>query len=160
MQTFDQNGLSISTTKAGLTAGTTTTYTTANTVQFCIFGKAYSKAAVTNGATPVLDGTTAAAFKTVSANQGSVYLFAFDKTGALVVSQGDVKALDTSGAFVDAPQFPELPDTAAPFGYLVAKAGSTAVGTWTFGTNNLSSVTGLTYTFVDVMSIPYRPQIL
>ena len=40
------------TTKAGLTAGTTTTYSTTATVQFCIRGKSYSKTAVANGATP------------------------------------------------------------------------------------------------------------
>jgi hypothetical protein len=39
------------------------------------------------------------------------------------------------------------------------KAGSTLSGTWTFGTNNLSGVTGMTYTFVSVSTLPDRPQV-
>jgi hypothetical protein len=50
-----------------------------------------------------------------------------------------------------APQMPGDPRHLCPIGYIVLKAGSTLVGTWTFGTNNLSGVTGMTYTFVDLM---------
>jgi hypothetical protein len=145
--------------KAVLAAGTTTTYSTTGTTQYCIKGKAYSKAAVTNGATPTTDHTTGAAFLPVSANQGSVYVFSYDAAGTVRVSQGQVLALDSAGLFVLSPQFPAIPDTDCPFGYLIIKAGSTASGTWTFGTNNLSSVTGITYTFVDINMLPDRPQV-
>jgi hypothetical protein len=46
-----------------------------------------------------------------------------------------------------------------PIGYIVLKAGSTLSGTFTFGSSNLSGVTGMTYTFVDVIGLPDRPQI-
>lgn len=160
-QNLDLYGGNYSTTKAGLTAGTTTTYTTANTVQYSIGGKSYSKTAVTNGATPTTDATSGAAFalRPVAANFGSVYVFGFDASGNVKVSQGDIKALDVSGAFIDAPQFPIAPDNVAPFGYLIVKAGSTA-SSWTFGTSNLAGPpTGVTLTFVDVLTLPARPQI-
>lgn len=159
MDNLQNTPLSIVTTKAGLSAGTTTTYSTANTVLYCIRGKAYSKTAVTNGATPTTDITTGAAFVPVAANQGSVYVFGFDASGTIRVCQGQVSALDVAGNFIYTPQFPIVPDTVTPFGYLVFKGGSTLSGTWTFGTNNLSGVSGATYTFVDVMTLPDRPQV-
>lgn len=147
------------TSKAGLAAGTTTTFTTANTTQYAIKGKAYAKAGVTNSATPTTDATTGAAFAPVTANNGSVFVFSWDASGNVKVSQGQVQALDSAGNFIVAPQFPAIPDTLCPFGYLVFKGGSTLASAWTFGSSNLSSVTGATYTFVDIQSLPDRPQV-
>jgi hypothetical protein len=148
------------TTKAGLSAGTTSTISTANTVLQALRGKAASKGAVTNQATPTTDATTGAAFPSLSANQGTIVYLGFDNSGNLKAAQGSIVALDASGAFIVAPQPPIIDDSVwVPFGYIVLKAGSTLSGTWTFGTNNLSSVTGMTYTFVDVMGPPGRPQV-
>lgn len=147
------------TTKAGLAAGTTTTWTIANAVQYSIRGKAFAKSAVSNQASPTTDATTGAAFSPISANQGAVLVFSFDASGNVKVSQSVIQALDVGGNFIVSPQFPAIPDTVCPFGYLVFKGGATLSGTWTFGTNNLSSVTGATYTFVDVQSLPDRPQV-
>ncbi len=149
--------LTMCTVKASLAAGTTTTYSTTGTTAFCIKGLAYTKAAVSNGATPTIDIVDGLAFTPVSANQGSVYVFGYDAAGTIRVAQGDVQALDSNGTFIVLPQLPVIPDTVCPFGYLVFKGGSTLVGTWTFGTNNLSSVTGATYTFRDIMMYPDRP---
>ncbi len=151
--------LTMCTVKAALAAGTTTTYSTTGTTNYCIEGKAFTRAAATNVATPTVDIVDGLAFTPTSANQGSIYVFCYDSGGVLRVAQGEVQALDTVGAFITAPQFPIIPDTVCPFAYLVFKGGSTLVGTWTFGTNNLSAVTGATYTFVDIMMFPDRPQI-
>jgi hypothetical protein len=146
------------TTKAGLAAGTTSTITTANTVLYALRGKAYTKSAVTNGATPTTDATTGAAFAPLSANQGTVVFIGFDASGAQKAAQGSIVALDASGAFIVAPQPPVIDESVwVPFGYIVLKGGSTLSGTFTFGTNNLSSVTGMTYAFQDVMGAPGRP---
>jgi hypothetical protein len=142
---------------AGLTAGTTTTYTTANAIDYSIAGLIYNKAAQTNAATPTTDATTGAAFVGVTANQGCVFVFAYDASGNLKVTQGAVTALDTSGNFIAAPQFPSPADGTCPFGYLVFKGGSTLSGTWTFGSSNLSSVTGATYSFKNLSTLPGRP---
>lgn len=164
-QTLDLAGGNYCTTKAGLSAGTTSTLTTANTVQYAIAGKAQSKAAITNQATPTSDATSAALFtaRPVLPNQGSVFLVGFNAAGTLLASQGDIKALDVQGNFIDAPQFPTFPDGpagAAPFGYILIKAGSTASASgWIFGTSNMASVTGITYTFVDILDLPSRPQV-
>lgn len=158
--------VTMTTTKAGLAAGTTTTYSTTATVIFGIRSKAFSKTAVTNGATPVVDIVDGLAFTPLTfpasstvGGQGSVFVFAFNAAGTIGVAQGSVEQLDVTGAFVIAPQFPVIPDTYCPFGYLVVKLGPTAVANWTFGTNNLSAVTGVTYTFVDIFTLPDRPQI-
>jgi|SRR6185369_109897 len=158
--------LTLTTNKAGLTAGTTTTYSiTANPLLYAIRGKAFSKATVTNGATPTTDANSGLAFKAQAIGTGSVYVFGYDASGNVKVSQGSIENLDPTGAFFAAPLLPDVVDTMCPFGYLLvrlapATATTPAVAPWTFGTNNLSGVTGVTYTFVDVMTLPDRPQVL
>ncbi len=172
--------LTLALTKAGLAAGTTTTLTqtlaagaTANII--AIRGKMYSVAALANTATPTTDYATGKAFLPVLANNGCVFLIGFNAAGALKAIQGQVAPLDTvtvPGNFITGPNFGGLgPSGSAngagggndfcPIGYLVIQAGSTANATtgWTFGTNNMSGVTGIRYTFDDVCGIPDRPQV-
>jgi hypothetical protein len=168
--------------KATLAAGTTTTISTTGTTIYAILSKFYSKAAITNGATPTTDWATGNAFIPIpvplsnpnlagvpngAAGYGSVYTVGFDSGGNVRVIQGTIAPLDASGNFLYAPQFgplgPSGPNSGnndfCPIGYIIVKLGSTAVATWTFGTNNLSGVTGVTYAFQDVTNIPGRPQI-
>jgi hypothetical protein len=144
---------------AALAAGTTTTISTTGTTHYAIQGKAYSTAAKTNAATPTTDANTGAAFVAVGANYGSIFTVGLDSSGAVKVMQGSVTALDSSGAFITAPQFGAVPDTVCPIGYIVIKCGSTA-SNWTFGSSNLSGATGVTYTFVSVaLGMPGRTQV-
>ncbi|MDE2020868.1 MAG: hypothetical protein KGJ13_11080 [Patescibacteria group bacterium] len=168
--------------KSGLAAGTTTTLSTGGTITFSIRGKMYTKTAITNGATPTTDYITGLAFIPIpvpltspnlpgvpnnAAGYGCVYTVGFDHTGAIKVAQGMITALDGSGNFITAPQFGGLGPQGSgstdndfcPIGYIIVQLGATAVATWTFGTNNLSSVTGVTYTFVDIANLPDRPQV-
>lgn len=159
MDALQMPPLTLCTTKAGLAAGTTTTLTTANTQLFAIKGKAYSKAAVSNEATPTTDAITAAAFVAVAVGYGCAFVICRDSGGNLKVAQGAQQALDASGNFVNAPQFPLIPDTLCPIGYLITKVGSTG-SAWTFGSSNLAGPpTGVTHTLVDVMTLPERPQV-
>lgn len=157
-QTLDLAGGNFCTTKAGFAAGTTTTTTTANTTIYSLAGKAYSAAGASNAATPTTDALTGAAFTGIAVNKGGVFAFCRDSAGAIKVVQGDIKSLDVSGNFVDAPQLPTIPDTLAAYAYLVIKCGSTA-STWTMGSSNMSGATGVTYAFVDVLTLPSRPQV-
>lgn len=155
--------------KVALAAGTTTTLSTTGTTIYAIRGKAYSKGAITNGATPTTDYATGNNFLPVMANQGSVFMVGLDHSGNLKVIQGTIEGLDTSGNFIRAPMFGGLGPVGqgstdndfCPIGYIVIQAGSTADNThgWRFGTDNLSSVTGITYTFVDIVTMPDRPQV-
>ena len=163
MNPVEMRGLNMAMVAAGFAAGTTTTISTTATVPFCINGKALSKTAITNGATPTTDAGNALAFRPVPKNNGSVFVACLDATGTVKVCQGEVTPLDpANGLFQTAPEFPMIPDTLTPFGYLIVKSDSTYVATttgWLFGTHNLSAVTGMTYTFVDIMTLPVRPQI-
>ena len=143
--------------KAGLAAGTTTTSTIANQTDFAIGGASFRKAAASNAATPTTDIVTGAAFRPLIANQACIFLYALDSGGTIRVAQGPIVTLSDVTGLLSAVHFPGLPDTLAPIGYLYAQAGTTTVGTWTFGTNNLSGVTGLTYTFRDINTIPGQP---
>lgn len=145
--------------KTGLAAGTTSTITTGGTVVYAIRGKMYSKTALTNQASPTVDSNTGLGFPPLVANQGTTVAILFDVSGNLKAVQGSIVALDTSGNFVQIPFFPTIPDNMVPIGYITLKAGSTLVGTFTFGTSNLSAVTGMTYAFQDLCTQPDRPQI-
>jgi hypothetical protein len=139
-----------------LAAGTTTTINTTGTTTYAIRGKFYTKTAITNGATPTTDYATGAAFLPIpipatapnlAAGYGSVYTVGFDHSGNVKVIQGTIVPSDASGNFINAPQFGGLGPQGSgstdndfcPIGYIVVKLGATAVATWTFGTNNLSS---------------------
>ena len=145
--------------KAGLAAGTTNTYGTTGATVYSIKGKAYSKAAATNAALPVVDRATNLPFVPLVANQGCVVTFSYDAAGNLRCAQGQVQALDGSGNFAVPPQFPIVLDTDCVFAYLVLKAGATLAVPYVFGTSNLSGVTGMSYAFQDVFGLPDRPQV-
>lgn len=158
MDALAQIPLTLCTSKVTLAAGSTTTLSSTGTILFCIEGKAYSKAALSNTATPTTDAATGSAFVGVPINKGSIFVVGLDKDGNVKVVQGQITDLDASGAFIVEPLFGPVPKTVCPIGYIVIKVASNG-STWTFGSSNLSGVTGLTYTFVDVMALPARPQI-
>lgn len=163
-------------TKGALAAGTTTTISTTGTITYAIKGKLFTKTAITNGATPTVDFSTGAAFVPIpipntapnlAAGYGSVYTVGLDKAGTVRVIQGTVVPLDGNGNFINAPQFGGLGPQGSgstdndfcAIGYILVQLGATAVATWTFGTSNLSGVTGVVYTFVDIATLPDRPQV-
>jgi len=158
MDALMQGPLTICTSKVTLAAGTTTTLSNTGTIPYCINGKAYSKSAMTNAATPTTDAATGASFVAVGANKGCIFVVGLDSSGNVKVVQGQITDLDAAGAFIVAPGFGPVPKTVCPIGYIVIKVGSTG-SNWTFGSSNLSGATGVTYTFVDVMTLPDRPQI-
>lgn len=156
-------------TKCTLAAGSTSTLSTTGTTTFAIKGKFYTKTVLSSVATPTTDYATGAAFLPVLRNKGSVFTVGFDHSGALKAVQGTITDLDVSGNFVVAPQFGGLGPSGSgstdndfcPIGYIVIQAGATADNTtgWVFGTSNMSSVTGITYTFQDIATLPDRPQV-
>lgn len=162
--------------KVTLAAGTTTTLSNTGAIVYAIRGKAYSASALNNTATPTVDFATGNAFLPIpipatapnlAAGYGSIFMVGLDHAGTLRVIQGTVVPLDSSGNFINAPQFGALGPAGSgstdqdfcPIGYIVVKLGATAVATWTFGTNNLSGVTGVTYAFQDLISETDRPQV-
>lgn len=159
MDALMQVPLTMCVAKVTLAAGTTTTISNTGAIPFCIKGKAYSKTAMTNVATPTTDAAKGSAFRPIVANQGTIVVIGLDSGGNVKAAQGGIEPLDVAGLFMRAPELPSIPDTMCPIGYIVLKGGSTLASAWTFGSSNLSGVTGMTYTFVDIMTLPERPQI-
>lgn len=164
MDALSQIPLTMAVGKAGLAAGTTTTITVGTTTVYAIKGKAYSKSSVSNAATPTTDATTGSAFVAVPANYGCVFVVGVDSSQAIKVSQGPLQALDgaadgANAKFLLAPQFPIVPDTVCPLGYIVTKVGNSG-SAWTFGSSNLAGPpSNVLHTFVDVLTLPDRPQV-
>lgn len=164
-----QTPLTQNMTASVVAAGTTTTLSQTNAATYSILGKIYAQSAAwSNQATPTVDFATGNAFNPILANQGSVYLIGLDHAKTMRVTQGEVKALDVNGNFIVAPMFGGLGPVGqgstdndfCPIAYVVVKAGATYAGTgWIFGTSNNSGITGITLTFVDINTMPARPQV-
>ncbi len=155
--------------KVTLAAGTTSTLSNTGTIVFGIKGKAYSRAALSNTATPTTDWATGNTFLPIMPNYGSVFLIGLDSGGNLRAIQGTLAPLDSSGNFKQAPVFGGFGPAGSgstdndfcPIGYIIVKAGATASAAgWYFGVGNLATpTTGITITYTDVIGWPDRPQI-
>lgn len=168
MQNLDIRGLNFCTSKAALAAGTTTTFSTTGATLYCIKGKAYSTAAGTNAATPTTDAVTGDAFNAVGANKGCVFVLCYDgdstAANAINVIQSEIVDLDGAADGANAqftegvPDFPYIPDTLTPIGYLITRVGASG-SAWTFGSSNLAGPpSNVKHDFVDVMVLPSTPQ--
>lgn len=139
-------------------AGTTINLSVATT--YSIRGKMYSKAISNTEATPTTDINTGAAFLPVNDLHASIFIICLDSSGGMKVAQGAVLDTDAAGNVIGAFEFPPIPDTVCPIGYLTVKASSSYVATttgWLFGTHNTTGVTGITYAFTNVSTLPDRP---
>lgn len=156
MNTGQSAGLTMCFAKVGLTAGTTTTYTTTVATDFVIKGVFGTQFATkTNQATPTTDYVTGSAFTALAVSQGSVYVFCTTSGGTVKVCGGSIEALDSADAFKVYPQLPVLPDDVCPIGYFVIKNGATG-SAWTFGSSAWTS-TAAVDTTANIAIIPDRP---
>lgn len=169
MQGLVFRGIRMCTTSGLLTAtGAETVYDTTVTIVYAINGKAATKTAVTDGATPTTDRVTGAAFPLLIGGgsvanvpgQGASVVWGLISGGTVVCMQGPVVSLDMQGNFKhDGPEFPTIPGDVTPFAYQVLKAGATASASGIrFGTSNWNA-TGFTSTIVNVLVLPDRPQV-
>lgn len=116
---------------AGFVLGTTTTYTTAaatNAIFNGVFGTPL--AAQTNTASPTTDATTGLPFVPLTANQATVLVWGVNAAGAIKLAQGsivptEVGVTTAAGAFINAPQFPALPDDFAAISYVLVRTSPT-----------------------------------
>lgn len=156
-------------TKATLAAGTTSTLLTTGTTTYAVKGKFYTKTALSNVATPTTDFATGAAFLPIPVSYGSVFNIGFDKSGNVKAIQGTIVPLDgianSAKFYPNGPQFGGLGPAGSgstnndfcPIGYVVIQNGTTG-SAWTFGSSNWTA-TDITATFVDIATLPDRPQI-
>ncbi len=156
--------LTINLVNAGLVAGTTSTYTTTASTNCVINGRfATALTAQTNTASPTTDATTGAAFVPVLLNQTCCLLWGVNAAGAIRLSQGPIIPTEpgvttTVGAFLQAPQFPMVPDDFCPIGYQLVRVSPTGA-TFTPGTTSWAA-SGITCSTIrNICTLPGRPQI-
>ena len=166
MNPTDLYGANFATTAGLLTTADVdeTVYDTTAVINYAIKGKAYTKAAVTDGASPTTDGNTGELFESLSCvasgseylGEGCVMVWALNAAGAVSVYQSNVKALDCDGNFVVAAEFPSIPDSVCPFAYQVIKAEASVITNWMFGTDGWNDLNAPTV--VDILVLPDTPQ--
>jgi hypothetical protein len=116
----------------------------------------------TNQAVPTTDALTGAAFTALTDNQATVVVMGQNAAGTIQACQGSivptqVGVTTTAGDFINAPQFPALPDDFMVFGYALVRTAPSASG-WTFGTDNWAATGVTTSEFVQCGVLPDRPQ--
>lgn len=155
-------GLTMGTSKTGLIKGTTSTYTTTVTSAGMINGKYVTGlTAQTNTATPTTDAMTLAAFVPLTANQATVLVIGQKADSTIQMAQGSIVptvtgVTTTAGAFISAPQFPNLPDDFMVFGYALVRTSPTG-NAFTAGTTQWAA-SGITASeFVQCGVLPDRP---
>lgn len=143
----------------GITGGATTHTVTAFT--YSIAGKVYAKATASGAATPTTDSAggnlvlTSSGSGATLVGTGTVVVFTVNAGGTVAIYRGETTSLDAGNNFVDAPEFPALPDTVVPFAYIVVKNNTGS--NLTIGTNNWSAFTSAVTQ--NVAYLPQRPQI-
>lgn len=164
MNRFDnQNGYTQNLISAAVIAGTTSTYTTTVTSNAVINGKfCTALTAQTNTASPTTDAVTTVAFVPLTANQATVLVWGLTAAGAIQLAQGSIVATETgvtttAGAFINAPQFPVIPDTMVPIAYCLVRTSPTG-SAFTAGTTSWTASGITTSTFVNINTLPARPQ--
>lgn len=149
---------------AGLVAGTGSSYTTTAATSCSINGKfATALSAQTNTASPTTDATTGLAFVPLTANQTCCLVWGINNAGAIRLSQGPIINTEagvgtTAGNFLQAPQFPMLPDDFCPIGYQIVRTSPTG-SSFTPGTTAWAA-SGITCSVIrNISCLPARPQI-
>ena len=165
MEHLNSRGATRNMVSAGFVLGTGSSYTTTATTSSVIDGVfATGLTAQTNTASPTTDAATGAAFVALTDNQATVLVWGVTLAGAIALCQGSVEATEvgvttTAGAFIKAPQFPNLPNDFCPIAYGLARTAPSA-STWTPGTSDWTA-TGVTCsTFKNISVLPSRPRIV
>jgi len=178
MEAINFNGITACFGLSTITMGTTTTVTLTNAVGYAIRGKAYiTTASGANAAvTSFLDPNTGAAPKGVGAGLGCMIVACVTATGTAATMrfvQSEIVPLQansaayTAGAFLDAPEWPMIPNNLCPIGYFVVKVATdyTPGATHIFGTTSVatgamnSAATSYSVTAASVCTLPDRPQL-
>lgn len=168
-------GLTMANLDCALAGGSTTTLTLGVAPYYCIRGKAYTQAAVSNVQPSLVDLNTGVTLAGIPAGYGAVILVGAtsSESTTLRMAQSKLVALEansttyTPGSFTVPPQFPPMPEDFCPFGYVIVKVATdyTSGAEYTFGSSNTtvtgaqnSASTAHANTFVSVMALPDRPQ--
>lgn len=163
MEHLTMRGLTMGTIKSGLVKGTGSSYTTTVTTAGMINGKYVTTlGAQTNTATPTVDASTGAAFVPLTDNKATVLVMGQTAAGAIAMCQGSIEdtqvgVTTTAGAFMNAPQFPTLPEDFMVLGYALVRTAPSA-SDWTPGTGEWAATGVTTSQFVQCGVLPSRPQ--
>lgn len=164
MDELNLRGLTMGTIKSGLVKGTGLSYTTTVITAGMINGKYVTGlTAQTNAALPTTDSSTGAAFVPLSDNQATVLVVGQKAANTIQMCQGSIEptvtgVTTTAGAFINAPQFPRLPDDFMVLGYALVRTAPSA-DAWTAGTSEWAATGVTTSEFVQCGVLPSRPQI-
>lgn len=163
-------GLTLNHVSAAFVLGTTSTYTTTVATSASIGGKfCTSLGAQTNTASPTTDAATGVVFPSLPAGstdtsngRATVVVAGINAAGAIKYCQGSIVktahgVTTTAGAFMDAPQFPALPDDFVPLAYFLVR-NSPSAAAFTLGSTSWTA-SGITCsTPVNISTLPDRPQ--
>lgn len=166
MDTLQSIPLTANFVNMGCVAGTTNTWTNAVASQCAIAGKFTTQLATNSNAseTPTTDANTGAAFPAILPNYCAAVVFGVNAAGVLVAAQGPsiptrAGVTTTVGAFINAPQFPPIPDDFCPIAYTVVRVAPSGGSGFVLGTTEWAASSMSCTTFTNIATLPDRPQI-
>lgn len=166
MDALQQLPVTMNFTNTGAVAGTTNSFTTTVASVAAIKGKFTTALGVlTNSATtPTTDANTGVTFATIPINSCAAVVFGINAAGTLVAAQGptaptEVGVTTTVGAFINAPQFPAIPDNFVPIAYTIVRVAPSGTSGFILGSTQWAASSISCTTFKNICSLPDRPQI-
>lgn len=153
---------------AGLAAGTTTTVTVGTAPTGIViggkFGATTLSASANQSIEPTTDANTGLAFATIPINSAACLLLGINAAGTLVGALGPVVPTETGvtttvGAFINAPQFPAVPDTMCPVAYTLIRVAPSLTAGFIAGSTQWAASGASCTTFKNICTLPSRPQI-
>ncbi len=163
-----QRGITMCVTVPALATGTGSSISTTVTANWCCNGKEQvAQTALTNAATPTTDFNTGKAFPVLqgvasAGGEGAMVVYGYLEGGANGIAtvkamQGPKVALDSSGNFLNPPQFPAIPDNITPFAYQVIKMFGQAA-TFQLGVTSWAA-SGASNVIQNCKQLPVKTQI-
>lgn len=162
MDNLNLRSMTFNPTTATIALGTTTTTNVGVATKAVIGGKFGTPLGVgATTATPTTDANTGLAFPALAVNQATVLVWGVNMAGALLLAQGSIENTmpgsgTTAGAFINAPQFPLLPDDFCPLAYTLVRTSPTG-SSFQAGVTQWAASGITTMAPVNVCTLPNRP---
>ena len=168
MDTLAQIPLTLNLVNSGCVAGSNGAWTNSVATVCSIAGK-FATVLATNSdqaETPTLDSNTGVAFPPILPNTCACVVFGVNAAGSptVLAVQGtalptEVGVTSTVGAFINAPQFPAIPNDFCPIAYTVVRCAPSLIAGFILGSTYWAASGASCTTFQNICTLPARPQI-
>ena len=167
MDLLAQVPLTLNHVNAGIVIGTTNTLTVTTAPVISIrgvFGTTTLSASSNQSITPTTDAVTGVTFATILPNTCACLLLGLNAAGTMVGALGTAIPTETGvtttvGAFINAPQFPAVPNDFCPIAYTIIRVAPSGTTGFIVGSTSWAATSMSCTTIKNISTLPARPVI-